>query len=701
MVSLSRHNQKAAPRLGRIVGLSLTVLMLLLAWVDPLLLTRFENVSLDMRFRLRGERPPDKDIVLVLIDDKSLQELGRWPWPRNLQAKLVTEVAAQGAKVIGLDIIYSEPEHDGAARALQEIIDDVNTTSENSRALIEIVERKLKATDPDIAFSRSLAEARNVVLGFPLFVQERASLAAALPTEAVVTDVIRRSEFMLVRQPIKDGAVQPFQAINVLSPLASFASQAAGLGHVYSPPDLDGTTRSEYLALRLRDSYYPSFALEVTRHFLGAARDRLSLSLGEGVRVADRLILTDVRSRMYINFIGREGRFLSVSAADVIQRRTESGAFKNKVVLVGTTALATYDQHVTPFSSNFPGVEKNATVIENILHERFIRKSIWFGPLELGMMLFFGLAVSFTLPRLRALPGTLWAAGAGLSYACVTAYAFAVHNLWLPLVGPLVNLTGAFAAVTILNFMTKERQAKEIRRIFSSYVNPQIVEQIIDSPDGCNLSGQRKQLTMLFADLINFTSFSEKHSAEEVVAQLNEYLTAMTEIVFYWDGTLDKFVGDQIVVFWGAPLDQADHAERAIKCALHMRKRLAELREKWAGEKKVLLDSGIGINTGAVVVGNIGAEGKKVDYTIIGDQVNLASRFQGLTRTFGVPIVLTEYTAEHLKSLMGAPDREDNRGRLGHVLLRRLGTVTVKGRAEPVEAYTVQSLKMGERSRIE
>lgn len=701
MVSRARHSQTAVHRLGRIVGLSLTLLMLLLAWVDPLLLTKLENVSLDMRFRLRGERPPDKDIVLVLIDDKSLQEMGRWPWPRNVQAKLVNAIAAEGAKVIGLDIIYTEPEHDGVARDLQEIIDDLKATPGYSRALIKVLERKLEVADADKAFVRSLGEARNVVLGFPLFVQERPSPPAALPAKAGFADVIRRSEFMLVRQPIKGGAVEPFEAIHVLSPLASFASQAASLGHVYSLPDLDGTTRSEYLALRYQDAYYPSFALEVTRLFLGAARDRLSLSLGEGVRLADRLILTDMRSRMYINFIGQEGRFVSVSAADVIHRRTRAGAFKDKVVLVGTTALATYDQHVTPFSANFPGVEKNATVIENILHEGFIRRSIWFAPQELGMMFFFGLAVTFILPRLRALPGTLLTAGVGLSYAGVTAYAFAVHNLWLPFIGPLLTLAGTFMALTIVNFMTKERQAKDIRRMFSSYVNPQIVEELIACPAGANLSGQRKELTMLFSDLINFTSFSEKHSAEAVVAQLNEYLTAMTEVVFHWDGTLDKFVGDQIVVFWGAPLDQADHAERAIKCALHMRKRLTELRKKWAGEGKALLDSGIGINTGAVVVGNIGAEGKKVDYTMIGDQVNLASRFQGLTRTFGVPIVLTEYTAEHLKSLMNAAEREDNRGRLGHVLLRRLGTVRVKGKAEPVEAYTVESLKMGERSRIE
>jgi adenylate cyclase len=215
------------------------------------------------------------------------------------------------------------------------------------------------------------------------------------------------------------------------------------------------------------------------------------------------------------------------------------------------------------------------------------------------------------------------------------------------------------------------------------------------------LGGQRRELTMLFSDVAGFTTFSEKHSAEDVVAQLNEYLGAMTEVVFRWNGTLDKFVGDAIVVFWGAPLEQPDHVELAVKCALHMRKRLEELRAKWKAEGRALLDNGIGINTGVAVVGNVGAEGKKMDYTMIGDQVNLAARAEGLTRRFGCPIVVTEQTAERLRTLLGAEERGDNRGRLGHVALRKLGAVKVKGKDEPVVTYALESLGRQERSRVE
>lgn len=250
----------------------------------------------------------------------------------------------------------------------------------------------------------------------------------------------------------------------------------------------------------------------------------------------------------------------------------------------------------------------------------------------------------------------------------------------------------------------KERmteQADNIRSIFSRYVSPRVVEQIIKDPSKAKIGGQRKELTMLFCDLVGFTAFSEKHSAEAVVIQLNEYLGAMTEVIFRWNGTLDKFFGDAIVVFWGAPIDQPDHVELAVKCALHMRRRLAELQKQWKAEKKVSLDNGIGIHTGVVVVGNIGAEGRKMEYTMTGDAVNLASRIEGLTRHFECPIIITEDTAARLKGLLKGDEREDNKGRLGHIVLRKLRSVKVKGKDRPVVVYALESKKRGDASVVD
>ncbi len=254
---------------------------------------------------------------------------------------------------------------------------------------------------------------------------------------------------------------------------------------------------------------------------------------------------------------------------------------------------------------------------------------------------------------------------------------------------------GEFAKQETAARENQERNAKEIRRIFSNYVSPRIVEAMIKDPSKATLGGQRKELTMLFADLFGFTSFTEEHSPEEVVAQLNEYLGAMTEVVFHWDGTLDKFVGDGIVAYWGAPLEQPDHVELAVKCALHMQKQLAELQVKWKAEGRVPFKAGIGIHTGEAVVGNIGAEGKKMDYTMIGTHVNLASRVQKLTREFGCSLVISEETAACLRDLILKDDSDDNRGHLGHVSLRKLPPVKVKGKVQPVVVYALESLERG------
>ena len=701
MAGLWRRKIAINYRLGLGVRIGITIVMAWLSWLGPGPLVRLENTFLDSQFKLRGTRPVGQEVVLVVIDERSLQELGRWPWSRDKQAQLVREIGDGGAKVIGLDLIYAEAETTDFLRDLQEIISTTQETGALPRVSRQILEKMLAVADADHQFANSLRAVHNVVLAFPLIVPETRLVQQDILQKTATPQVIKKSEFMLVRQASRREALQPYRATAALPPLTPFVDEAVGLGHIYSLPDPDGVTRHEYLALRYGDAYYPSFALEIARSYLGVPRDRMSLVLEEGVHLGDVLIPLDHRARMLINYAGPDQSFPYVSATDVVHKRVPPGTFRGKAVLVGGTALGTYDQKATPLSANFPGVEKNATVVENIVHRQFLSKSIWSGPLEIGLVLLFGLTLTYALQKLRALPGTVITGTAFLGYLATAEYLFISQDTSIPVITPLSTITLVFIASTVSSFMAKEKQAREIRAMFSSYVSPRIVEELMSSPSKATLGGQRKELTMLFADLTGFTSFSEKHPAEEVVAQLNEYLGAMTDIVFRWNGTLDKFVGDAIVVFWGAPLDQPDHAELAIKCALHMRKRLGELQAKWRAEGKAELDNGIGINTGIVVVGNIGAEGKKIDYTVIGDQVNLAARFQGLTRRFGCSIVMTEYTAERIKGLIEVEDLGDNRGRLGHVRLRKYGAVKIRGREKLVGAYAVEALKQGEASRIE
>ena len=678
------------------LGVAVTLGLALLTWLAPNVVVRLDHTALDFQFRLRGERSPGQEVVLVLVDEKSLREIGRWPWPRDKQALLVDQIHAGEPAVLGLDIIYAEPEESDTVRDIKTWLAAARQKEPLPNKVLGLLEARLHALDTDQQFAQSLARAGEVVLAMPFFVPEHQTADSLSDTTLAVPKYLRRSEFMLVKQTKSAEESHPYEATALLPPLDTFAQQARGLGHVYRLPDHDGVTRREVLALRHGDAYYPSFALEVARLYLGQTREHMALLLGDGVQVGSTIVPTDQKLRMLINYVGRDLRFPWVSATDVIHHRIPSDLFRGKAVLVGTSALGTYDQLSTPFSANFPGVEKNATVIENILHQRFLTAGLWTGPVEFGLVLLFGFVLTYILPRVRAVQGTFLTAVTWIGYAAAVQTLFVVKGVCLPAVMPTVTIGSVFVVTTVLNYVLKERQAREIHSMFSSYVSPRIVQELMKSPSKATLGGQRKELTMLFADLVGFTTFSEHRPAEEVVDQLNEYLSAMTDVIFRWNGTLDKFVGDEIVVFWGAPLDQPDHAELAVQCALEMQARLMELQARWKSQGKPMLNNGIGINTGVALVGNIGAEGKKMDYTMIGDQVNLAARFQGLTRTLGHPILLTEFTASKLAVGLDRGKPDARRLGLDQIQLRKLQVVTVKGRQEPVGAYTVEVQSEGE-----
>jgi len=677
-------------RLGIGLGLAITVGLAVLTWRAPNVVVRLDNTALDFQFRLRGERSPGQEVVLVLIDEKSLKEVGRWPWPRDKQALLVDQIHAGEPAVIGLDIIYAETEESDSVRDLKAWLAEARQQKLLYSKALRLLEAHLNAVDTDQQLARSLMQAGTVVLAVPFFVPESQAADSLSDTAHAVTESLMRSQFMLVKQTKSAEESHPYEATAMLPPLDSIAQQARGLGHVYRLPDHDGVTRREVLALRHGDSYYPSFALEVARLYLGQSREHTALLLGDGVQVGSTVVPTDQKVRMLINYAGRDLRFPWISAADVLHHRVPSNFFRGKAVLVGTVALGTYDQLSTPFSANFPGVEKNATVIENILHQQFLTAGLWTGPVEFGLVLLFGLTLTCILPRVRVLHGTFMTAAIWISYMGAVQALFIVKGVCLPMVMPTLTIGSVFMVTTVLNYVFKERQAREIHSMFASYVSPRIVQELMKTPSKATLGGNRKELTMLFADLVGFATFSDHRLAEEVVEQLNEYLSAMTDVIFRWNGTLDKFVGDEIVVFWGAPLDQPDHAELAVQCALEMRVRLTELQARWKTQGKPILENGIGINTGVALVGNIGAEGKKMDYTMIGDQVNLAARFEGLTRTLGYPILLTEFTASKLALRLDRGKSDAQRLGLGQIRLRKLRMVTVKGRQEPVGAYTVE-----------
>jgi adenylate cyclase len=269
---------------------------------------------------------------------------------------------------------------------------------------------------------------------------------------------------------------------------------------------------------------------------------------------------------------------------------------------------------------------------------------------------------------------------AGGTYLGGAIAAFSLWSWYVELVGPFSTIIFAYVFVTTAKHFTEERKAREVRAMFSRYVTERVVNELISNPGLAKLGGTRRETTVLFADIRDFTRFSEKHSAEEVVSMLNEYLAEMTDIVFRWEGTLDKFIGDAIVAFWGAPLAQENHAELALRCSLNMIRKMEEMTDRWTIEGREALQIGIGLNTGEVIVGNIGAENKKMDYTVIGDHVNLGARVEALNKKYGSHILITEFTLESVRDLVAS-------GRFGHLAIQGMDRVVVKGKENPVQVF--------------
>lgn len=639
-------------RLFYIIPLLSTFFFVILQLFDhPLIQEKIEGRLYDLRLNAKEiiqREPPPKHIIIISVDEKSIREIGRWPWSRDVIAKLVKKISIGQPKVIGIDIIFSEREN--------------------------------KASDEKLA--KAFEDADNIVLAMAFIVpKEKEKEEIGSPSK--VPDFLWDSAFMEVRSvkgiPWKDWAVKP-KSVN--TPLAEF-SKTAVLGHAYTHSDLDGVLRREIMYVYYEDDCYPSFALQVARIARNIEMKNMVLYSGSKIRLGNDFINTDISGRVIINYRGKERSYNYKSASDVINGKISSDVFHGKIVLVGTSALATYDQKVTPLSGNMPGVEKNANVIENILLNNFIKKSP--GPLEIIYILLTGTLFGLILPRTKAVSGAAIAVGLMMSYVLLSFYLLIYKNLWISITYPVSNMLVIFIAMTVTKFFFEEKKAKEIRSMFSSYVSPKIVEQLVNNPEKAKLGGERKVVTVLFSDIAGFTSISEKKFPEEVVDMLNEYFNEMTDIIFKWDGTLDKFIGDEIMAFWGAPSDQPDHAELAVRCAMDMVDSLSRMQQKWIKRGQDVFDCGIGINTGEVLIGNIGSIGKKMDYTIIGDNVNLAARVEKLTRTYGTKIILTEFTKNYLEKTITS-------GLLGHFELKELETVKVKGKEKEVRIFELKSL---------
>ena len=611
-----------------------------------------------------------KNVVMVAIDEPSLRSLepavGRWPWPRLVHAGLIDFLARGPAKVVVYDVIFTERDRK-----------TFKIGGENGE--------EWTGAESDRELADAAARARNVINVVDVVAEGSADSKTAAPAGVAS---LPPSPYRL-----DDGFEERAVAV---PPYEELAHASLALGHDFMVADPDGPVRRLSPFVRTHGQFVPSLAVAAAVAATGVPpllirSDARSLHVG-----ARELPLIDVvlpsfygeqrrARRALVRYPGgvlNDGKptyteysfaqlFYSEQQIKAGQRPdVDPARFKDAVVFVGTTAAGLYDQKAVPFPGNMAGMQIHASAFDNLLSGRFLKPApVWVGLLVVAVL---AIGASVALVYLGVWSGlavTLAAAG-GLAGVSVASFG---GGVWLPVITPLLGLTFAAFGGVSYQYFVEGREKRLVKRLFSRYVSPDVYHQLMNDPASAKLGGQRRTMSVLFSDIRGFTTFSEKGEPEEIVRQLNEYFSRMVHVLFEHRGTLDKFVGDAVMALFGAPLDDADHADHAVQAALAMIGELATLNQRWAAEGRPTLAIGVGVNTGEMVAGNIGSEAI-MSYTVIGDAVNLASRLESANKQYGTTIIISEATRSQLK---------------GQYDLRPLGDIVVKGKTHPVAIFEV------------
>jgi adenylate cyclase len=675
---------RRAWRASLLIALGVIALVGLIYYLAPNFLYVVEFNLFDQHFRLRGPRPANPQVAIVAIDEASVRAVGRWPWSRTVLADLVRKLDQAGAAAIAFDVLISEPEASHERATLERLTKRLQARHLDAPVRAELQQMALEA-DPDGALAAAIRDADRVVLasnfvfeGVPTAAPERkgSPLKSAIGVRSA-TDPPPASKSQPFTNYPERGDFPPLHAVGETFPIPSLLSAAAAVGHVNMIQEGDGSTRYEALIVESRGYYYPSLAIEAIRVAAGLDPSVRQVTFGDSFKLGDIVIPTDARSRVLIDYAGPQGTIPHISAADVLGGKGLERV-KDRVVFIGATAEGLFDLRVTPFSPNMPGVEKHANMAANILERRFIVRPVWIELAEMAGIIAAPLLLALVLPIMRPVPSIGFTLVVGAALFGAAHYAFR-RELWIPLVYPSLALVLTFIAVTVYRFLTEERQRQYTKRAFQQYVSPEVVARIVDNPEALQFGGELRNLTVLFSDIRDFTTFTEKNDPQLVVQMLREYLTEMTRIVIEEGGTLDKYIGDAVMAEFGAPIVYPDHALRGCRAALRMAAEVERLTAKWIAEGREPFRIGLGVNTGNMVVGNLGSE-QLFDYTVIGDEVNLGARLESLNKDYQTDkhIIISDGTVE------SAGDT---------IEVRELGEVKVKGKTRPVVVYELVGLK--------
>ena len=662
-------------------------------------LKRFEYNTLDTRFRYRPARytPPDSRIVIVAIDQRSQEVLGKWPFPRKYFGQTLDALRDDGTKIAAFDITFDKPDQTVApVRALlARLAKDKKSRLALDPRLEAQVAELAKEFDSDAQFAAALRRFGPVVLGnFFLEPQEvRGIEGATLDKYAemvqwyalnrvAINPPSGKGDFASLLNSYQfEGTLYAATVANIPELAPPENNEKTSIGFFNISSDADGVLRRSLLVLPFGRSnnpddidLYGSLEVQTLRLYLGLKTEQITVNYGPAgiasLQFADKLtIRPDYLGRAVINYRGPRGTYPYYSFADVAQHKFAPGTFKDKIVLVGASATGIGDLRTPPYGGiDYPGVEVHANVIDNVLNNGFLVRGAPQILLDLLLILAFGLPLGFALALVS--PRWMWFGLALLVPFIALLYFAFLRGWWLNFTLPAGTLTANVMLVSLYRALVEEKEKRKVRSAFGQYLSPEVIRRLLLNPQ--LVEPRKTEITVMFSDIRGFTTISEKLDAQELALFLNGYLSDMTRIVFDTRGTLDKYIGDAVMAFWGAPYEDGQHAVQACTAALEMMKRVRELQKQWAAQGKPLLDIGVGLNSGVASVGNMGSA-LRYGYTALGDAVNLSSRLEGLNKDYGTHIIVNDSTYSAAKD--------------AGFFFRELDLIRVKGKLQPVTIY--------------
>ncbi len=633
------------------------------------IITRLDAIYYDARLRLTMPGGVDERIAILDIDEKALGEIGRWPWGRDTMSLLVEKLFDRyGIRLIGFDIVFAEPDESSGLKKLEALSKGRLKDSAPFQSALQDLRPQL---DYDARFAQTLA-GKDAILGF-YFSDDKGINSGALPAS-----VLPRGSF--------DGRHISFTNwASYGGNLAEFQKSAAGAGHFNPLVDFDGVARRVPILAEFQGRYYESLSLAMVRCYLGfppvvpgfpegsggehaySGMEWIDLPTQQGVL----RIPVDENAAAIVPFRGYQGSFPYYSAADVLSDRLDPEKLRGRIVLMGTTAPGLKDLRVTPVGSVYAGVEVHANLIAGMLDGDVKEKPSFVLGADLLQLFLAACVMVFVLPALSPFKATLVTMVVFGSLMGINLFFWQSANMVIPIAASLLLVATLYAINMSWGYFVETKTKRQFTNLFGQYVPPELVEEMSRNPESYSMAGRRADLTVLFSDVRGFTTISEGLEPDQLAQLMNEYLGAMTEVIRDQRGTLDKYIGDAIMAFWGAPVADPEHARRAVVAALAMQKRLTEVNVDLVAKGWPALKIGVGVNTGPMTVGDMGSPVRKA-YTVMGDAVNLGARLEGITKQYGVGILVGEVTRDLLQH---------------EFVFRELDRVRVKGKIEPVGIY--------------